>query len=1407
MKKKLASILVCTLVIVAMVLPITGTVYGSSFLGVDEYDLYENYTGTVRPPDPIIAAGPEHLVVMTNGAICFFQKNGTKDDQMDIRGSEGFWGEVGVMGSTLCDPWVIYDPHSNRFMAVALERYSAYSYFLLAVSDDNNPNPNSSWYKWRINVTNLIDRNLDFVKIGVDPQAVYLCGSNNTLNKQELIYILEKDPLLEGNIGINNSKLFNDTSNWGIPIIYGDAPAMYMIQHFTGGSNYIRLHAITDPLGEPDYVSFNLTVPYYSNCTGAPQNGSSRPLDTNGVDILSCVWRNGSLWAAHHQGSPVRARWYEIKTNSWPTSDDDPVLHQSGNISPGGEICTFYPAIAPDGYGNAAICFVRSSPDEYPSIRGCYRLSDDQLGTMRDIEIIKQSNTCYDPVLGGTRWGDYYGISCDIADNRTFWMHGEYTDDGEYWKTWVYSIKPTYNTCPNAPTIDGPPNGKAGEEYNYTFTSTDPDDDNVRYYINWGDGKNNWTTFHPSGEEVTVGHTWAKKGTYTIEAFTQDIYGCNSSFSTLEVTMPKNIFGYTISGTFSQNINNKISGSKFTMLANGTADNITVYIQTNLTSPKTQCMIYRVSDSVLFGATEEKILNTGNEGAWVTFNFSYPKPTLIRDIEYVLVSWSNDTCNFFYDNATSEESRYRNETYSTGPVSPIEWTSNESKIYSIFCRYTTKPEITNVSATPNTVGFGFNVTISADINDNGCDIDNVFVNITYPNNNTGNFTMDITGNSTYAYVFNDTWVVGQYNYTVWAVDESGGTNNSSVQNFNVSANATISVCTIKDEYGDNETINLTDPPGDPSLIGYELMDDGKILRIWNNYDSYYFNTTSGIQLTNHYNDYWSHNVLMLGYYNNDQWNLIYRTDELSGFNKNIESDNETFVNATLWKDLSYQGYDFRLAIRYYLGVDDTELTVILYIKNLGQNFPYNLGFAWELKDIQVDMTTSGDYIEINGTTYLLNQSLDETYTNMSLSCFYIREDITGDRSESLYLCWNDSLDYLVKVKSREGQYNAPVTLGIKIGILGVGQEKYTSLLWHDASEVTYYFNSYSISETWAAFPSWMVDGSTSTYASTSVNGDVELCNGNNCSGSNLGNIIKVELRAYGYYTGTQRDIILTPVFDGITDGGHYTYITTSTPSWSTWFDITTDPFFTPPWSWTKVKNLDCDVEAESSVGFFTLYCSKVEIRVTYISNSNPVISNPYPADGSTGISIAPVLNITVSDPDGDNMNITWLSNSSGSWQVFGTNTSVGNGTYHQTMVNASVNGEWWYWKVNVTDGTNYIESNVYKFYTGSESKIKNTGSTNISGYLLMQVHFNDSGTWVVADDVVNESTMRVIGIGEQLSLDTIFNPCLVYTSDLLCVNGSGDYRVYAALCDSDGDVLVCNDDGLMEATYEFSVNL
>jgi len=96
------------------------------------------------------------------------------------------------------------------------------------------------------------------------------------------------------------------------------------------------------------------------------------------------------------------------------------------------------------------------------------------------------------------------------------------------------------NDPPGAPVITGTTNGAAGTSYDYGFTATDPDGDDVKYFIDWGDNNTEWTGFSASGTPVTVSHTWAKKDTYTISAKAQDKYGIESDWATLEVEMPVN---------------------------------------------------------------------------------------------------------------------------------------------------------------------------------------------------------------------------------------------------------------------------------------------------------------------------------------------------------------------------------------------------------------------------------------------------------------------------------------------------------------------------------------------------------------------------------------------------------------------------------------------------------------------------------------------------------------------------------------------------------------------------------------------------------------------------------------------------------------------------------------------------
>lgn len=236
--------------------------------------------------------------------------------------------------------------------------------------------------------------------------------------------------------------------------------------------------------------------------------------------------------------------------------------------------------------------------------------------------------------------------------------------------------------------------------------------------------------------------------------------------------------------------------------------------------------------------------------------------------------------------------------------------------------------------------------------------------------------------------------------------------------------------------------------------------------IWNPDAPYYFNLSSNIQMTNHYDDFWTRNIFCLGYYSGGTWNKIKCSDELNNFNKNVKTDNLTYVNATLWKDFTYSGYDVRMGVRYHLKVNDTKLSVQIYGKNLDQDdIPVDLGFAWKITDIQIPDTTPVDTITINHTNYLLNQSYNLLFKNMTRHIetpnpanysemlifdeFYPTLRIF-DHTEFLSLDWNKNLNYAVKMYGDGDQENSYVALLINAGRFNSGQEKQTTILWKDA---------------------------------------------------------------------------------------------------------------------------------------------------------------------------------------------------------------------------------------------------------------------------------------------------------------------------------------------------------------------
>jgi len=411
------------------------------------------------PPDPHMAVGPGHVVLMTNGNISFFTKDGTQTFTDEIEDSFGFWGPVGATGFVF-DPEVIYDQTSGRFFAMAAEGFAPgnTSYALVAVSDDSDPN--GAWHRYRFSTTAEAGNLFDSPNIGVTENALIITGDGFGFVANYPVYIFDKASLLVGDPPVVTERfvLPTSTQSAGYPrVTTGTGDTLYLLEHAeaNNGNTTVRVLAFADILTSPAVHTFNLTVPAYGAPEDPPQLGTTARPNTFDARFWSVdQGPDAHLWGTHHiNPTRVLARWYEIDPRGWPTSGNTPALVQSGNIDLGPTVRTFFSSIHVSPNGAAALAYSRSSPTEFISVASAHRRACDPAGTM-PVDLIHKVNTSG---YTGTRWGDYSAVQFDPTDDNLYWLHHEYAVGGS-WRTWVQSVTTESCLCPGDFHQDGAPN-------------------------------------------------------------------------------------------------------------------------------------------------------------------------------------------------------------------------------------------------------------------------------------------------------------------------------------------------------------------------------------------------------------------------------------------------------------------------------------------------------------------------------------------------------------------------------------------------------------------------------------------------------------------------------------------------------------------------------------------------------------------------------------------------------------------------------------------------------------------------------------------------------------------------------------------------------------------------------------
>jgi len=85
---------------------------------------------------------------------------------------------------------------------------------------------------------------------------------------------------------------------------------------------------------------------------------------------------------------------------------------------------------------------------------------------------------------------------------------------------------------PEKPVLTGPTMVTVNEVSKYTVVSTDPDDDQIYYYIDWGDETNTgWIGPYDSGVPTQFSHVWTGLGSFFVKARAKDINGVRGDWS------------------------------------------------------------------------------------------------------------------------------------------------------------------------------------------------------------------------------------------------------------------------------------------------------------------------------------------------------------------------------------------------------------------------------------------------------------------------------------------------------------------------------------------------------------------------------------------------------------------------------------------------------------------------------------------------------------------------------------------------------------------------------------------------------------------------------------------------------------------------------------------------------------
>jgi hypothetical protein len=425
-----------------------GALDGAKADGVDGV-LCRSYNGINstgwNPPDPHVAAGTDHVVVVVNSSIAVFHKeSGSPLYQVT---SQSFFAPVSPPSSFIFDPKVVYDPFEDRFIILFLctNDVSQASY-LVAVSKTGDAM--GEWWLYNLDATLTGDIPADvwpdYPGLGFDhSDAVYVTSNDwgfSTGFQWSKIRVLKKAELYSGAItgwhDFWGMRYHNSEMAFTVKpaVTLSDAGGEYCLSNVWYGANFTTYWKITDAGTDDPTIQLMPQVNLIASYTPPPnpnQPHTSATLQAIGPMTQDVFFRNEKLYTTFSQSfnwgsgyvASLRLVGIDVATASTFLNE---IYGADGKHY-------FFPTIATDYRDRIYIVFSVSGSEDYPSI--FYVDAYEKDNTSHGLKIGHD----YFGSEGQVRWGDYGGMAVDPSQ-KSVWMFHEWVAPSHTWSTWIGQV-------------------------------------------------------------------------------------------------------------------------------------------------------------------------------------------------------------------------------------------------------------------------------------------------------------------------------------------------------------------------------------------------------------------------------------------------------------------------------------------------------------------------------------------------------------------------------------------------------------------------------------------------------------------------------------------------------------------------------------------------------------------------------------------------------------------------------------------------------------------------------------------------------------------------------------------------------------------------------------------------------